>query len=157
MTLIKKSIDPLNINYMTTQTTGETFWQRNKVFITGLVTSVALAVQQIFFTSAEGINYRAMALAALVAIASYIGNAWRGKGVSIAGFIGVIGYALAQILTTGTFTWPQFVAAVLTGILALVAPPPKPSTYEHNATIVEAKEIPPIDQVKVIPDNAKLP
>lgn len=142
---------------MATQTTGETFWQRNKVFITGLVTAIILAVQQIFYTSPEGLNYRALGLAALIAAAGFIGNTWRGKGVSMAGFIGVIAYALSQVLTTGHFTWPQFIAAALVGILALVAPPPKPATYEHNAIIIQAKEVPPVNEVPVIPDSAKLP
>lgn len=141
---------------VTTQTTGSTFWERNKVFITGLITAVILAVQQIFYTSPEGINYRALGLAALVAIGGYIGNTWRGKGVSIAGFIGIVGYSFYQVASTGHFTWGQFIPAVLMGILALVAPPPKPATYEHNAMIIEAKQVPPVDNVAVIPESAKL-
>lgn len=141
----------------TPQPTGENFWQRNKVFISGLVSALAMTLQQILAEQPEGYNYRVFITAGLIAVGSYIGNAWRGKGVTIAGFLSIAGTAIATVLSTGHFTWAQFGFSVITGFLALVSAPPKPATYEHNAAIVEAKEIPPVNQIPDIPDNAKLP
>lgn len=125
----------------------QNFWQKNQVFISGLAGALLLTLQQFTMSAGQGIDYKAIALAALVAIGGYIGNTWRGKGVTIAGFVGIVGTSIANIISTGHFTWGQFGFAVTVGFLALIAPPPKPASYEKNAAIVSAKEIPPVAQV----------
>lgn len=130
------------------------FWQRNQVFISGLAGALLLVLQQ-FATNAEtSIDYKALGLAALVAVGGYLGNTLRGKGVTIGGFVGVVGTAIATIESTGHFTWAQFGIAVTIGFLAIIAPPAKPATYETSEEIVKAKEIPPKEQVV---DDSKLP
>lgn len=132
----------------------QNFWQKNQVLISGLAGALLIVLQQFALNPTATLDYKALGLAALVAIGGYLGNALRGKGVTIAGFIGVVGTAIATIQSTGHFTWAQFGLAVTIGFLAIISPPPKPATYEQNASIVEAKEIPPINQTK---DDSKLP
>jgi hypothetical protein len=117
----------------------QTFWQKNQVFISGLASAATIALQQFVITPETQIDWKAIGLAALIAIAGYVGNEFRGKGVTVAGFIGVAATAVTTIQTTGHFTWNQFGFACLVGFLALVAPPPKPASYEQSATIQQAK------------------
>lgn len=128
------------------------FWEKNQVIISGLAGALLLVLQQ--FIGKDTIDYKALLLAALVGVGGYLGNALRGKGVSIAGILGVVATAAATIASTGKFTWAQFGFSVIVGFLAIVAAPPKPATYEKNAAIVQAKEIPPINQTV---DDSKLP
>lgn len=112
--------------------------QKNQVFLSGLAAAVTLVLQQ--FIMQPEIDYKALGLALLLGVAGYIGNQFRGKGVTVAGFIGVAATALTTIYATGKFTWAQFGLSVLVGFLALVAPPAKSVEYEKSATIVTAKE-----------------
>lgn len=132
----------------------ENFFQKYQVLISGLAGALVLVLQQFISTAEVGLDYKALILAALVAVGGYLGNALRGRGVSVAGIIGVVGTTFATIQGTGHFTWAQFVLGITIGLLAIVAPPPKPATYETNKVIVQAKEIPPVQQVK---DDTKLP
>jgi hypothetical protein len=121
---------------MADQTT-QNWFQKNQVFLSGLAGALTLVLQQ-FINTAE-INYKAVGLAVLLATASYIGNQWRGKGVTVLGFLGVAATAFATIQSTGHFTWAQFGLSVLVGFLAMVAPPPKSIEYENSTPIAEAK------------------
>ncbi len=132
----------------------QTFWQRNQVLITGIAGAIVLVLQQFIEKSTETINYPSLALAVLVAVGGYLGNALRGKGITIGSFIGVVGTAFASIQATGHFTWSLFAITVTMGFLGIVASPAKPATYEQNINIVAAKEIPPVEQVV---DDSKLP
>lgn len=116
----------------------QTWLQKNQVFLSGLAAAVTLVLQQ--FIMQPEIDYKALGLAVLLAVAGYIGNQFRGKGVTVAGFLGVAATALTTIYATGNFTWTQFGFAVLVGFLALVAPPAKSVEYEKSPTIVTAKE-----------------
>jgi hypothetical protein len=69
---------------MADQTT-QNWFQKNQVFLSGLAGALTLVLQQ-FINTAE-INYKAVGLAVLLATASYIGNQWRGKGVTVLGFL----------------------------------------------------------------------
>jgi peptidoglycan/LPS O-acetylase OafA/YrhL len=122
---------------MADQTTTQNFWQKNQVFLSGLAGALVLALQQ--FLDKPEIDYKVLGLAAVMAVASYVGNQWRGKGVTVAGFIAVIAGAFVTIQTTGHFTWAQFITACVVGFLAMVAPPPKNIAYEQSDTIVTAK------------------
>jgi len=132
----------------------QTWLQKNQVLLSGLAGALILTLQQFVNNTTSTLNYAALGLAALVAIGGYLGNALRGKGVTIASFIGVIGTSFATIQTTGNFTWQQFGLAVTIGFLGIIAPPPKPATYETSEAIVKAKEVPPLEQTK---DDSKLP
>jgi hypothetical protein len=129
----------------------QTFWQKNQVFISGLASAATLAIQQFVVTPETTVDWKAIGLAALIAVASYIGNEFRGKGVTVAGFIGIAATAVTTIQTTGHFTWSQFGFACLVGFLALVAPPAKPASYEQSATIQQAKG--EAAEIKAVNDN----
>lgn len=128
------------------------FWQKNQVIISGLSGALVIVLQQALGKPA--IDYPTLGLAALVAAGGVLGNTLRGKGVSIAGIIGVVGSAVYTVGSTGHISIPQLILTATIGFLSIVAPPPKPSTYETNAAIVEAKEIPPMEQVV---DDTKIP
>ena len=114
------------------------FLTKNKVFLTGLVSAVVVAVQQ--FTSQPVIDWKVIGYAALIAALSFIGNRWRGQGVTIAGLVGTLAYTFVDINQNGHFTWNQFIAQGTVAILALMSPPPKDLAYEQSPTITQAKQ-----------------
>ncbi len=131
-----------------------TWFQKWRVFVIGAVTSAVFALQELLSKTQEEQSVKVYILAAIMAILSYIASQWRGQGVTITGVIGTLAYSFVTMQQTGSFTWGQFALSALIAVLATVSPPPKPVTYETNKQIVDAKEVPPIEQV---PDNTTLP
>lgn len=131
-----------------------TFWNKWKVFIIGLVGAATLAMQAVLSNNPTQENYRVYAFAALIGILSFVATEWRGKAGTILGAIGTLAGVFVTLQTGGTFTWNQFIISGIIAIGMSFTPPPKPSSYEHDANIVAAKEIPPTDPVV---DNSKLP
>jgi hypothetical protein len=124
---------------METQIMGtQNFWQKNQALITAVAGAVAIVLQQ-FITQVEP-DFKAIGLAVLLAIAGVVGREYRGKGVTVAGFIGVAATALVTVHQTGNFTWFQFLLTSIIGFLALVAPPPKSEAYERTTLITDAKQ-----------------
>ena len=123
----------------------QNFFIKNRVFIFGLLSSLSLTLQQLI--SSNTTDVKVLSYAAMMAILSYIANQWRGKGVTILGIVGTMASTFITIQQTGNFTWQQFIFSALAAVLAAVAPPPKADTYEHNEVIVQAKEIPPVNQI----------
>ncbi len=130
------------------------FWSKWRVFVIGATTSAVFALQELLSKPQEDQQVQVYLFAAFMAILSYVASQWRGQGVTITGVIGAIAYSFVTLYQTGNFTWGQFALSVLVAILAAVSPPPKPVTYETNKQIVDAKEVPPIEQVV---DNTTLP
>lgn len=118
--------------------TKANFWQRNQALITAIAGAVAIVLQQ-FITQTEP-DFKAIGLAVLLAVAGVVGREYRGKGVTVAGFIGVTATALVTVHQTGNFTWFQFLLTSVIGFLALVAPPPKNEAYERTTVITDAKQ-----------------
>lgn len=114
------------------------FLMANKVFITGLITSVVVVLQQ--YLSQPTVDYKVVGFAALVAALSYVANQWRGQGMTIVGIIGTLAGAFVTVSSTGTFSWHQFFLSALGAVLAAVAPPPKDKAYEKTTVIANAKE-----------------
>jgi hypothetical protein len=133
----------------------QTFWQKNQVFISGCVSAITLTLQQFLIKPEAAIDWKVIGLAALIAVASYLGNEFRGKGITVAGFIGVAATAITTVQTTGAFTWNQFGFACLVGFLAMISPPAKPASYEQSATIQQAKEEAAV--IKNVNDNTPPP
>lgn len=123
------------------------FWIRWRVFIIGAVSSVVFALQEMINKPVEDQHVKVYILAGVVALTSYVASQWRGQGVTVLGTIGSLCYTFATLYQTGNFTWGQFILASMAAIMAAVAPPPKPNTYETNKDIVQAKEVPPVQQV----------
>lgn len=119
--------------------TQENFFQKYKVFLTGLAGAIALALQQFIATPEGEIDWKVIGLAALLAIAGYVANEWRGQTGTIAGFIGVAAGTFVTVQSTGHFSWPYFILSCVIGYLASVAPPPKSIGYEKSSLIESAK------------------
>jgi hypothetical protein len=106
------------------------FFQKNYVFIAGLLGSIGLVLQQ--FIGEQEISLKVVGFAVLMSVLSFLANQWRGKGVTITGIIGTLSFAFISVQNTGHFTWSQFVLAAVLALLSAVAPPPKPDSYEKK-------------------------
>lgn len=129
------------------------FFVKYKVFLTGLAGAVALALNQLLSSTGHAEDLKVYLYAAIMAILSYIATQWRGQGVTILGIIGTLSGVFVNMHNSGTFTWNQFVLYSVVALLALFSPPPKPLSYEHSPTIVEAKTLPS----PTVKDDSKLP
>ncbi len=115
----------------------EQFWSKNKVFITGLIAAI-IAVLTPFIERNE-INWKVTGYAVAMAALAYIANQWRGQYVTITGVIGTLAAATYAAMSTGVFTWSQFMLYLVVAIGTAVAPPPKSRGYEKSAVIEKAK------------------
>lgn len=97
---------------------------KNWVFISGLLASLAVALQQ--FIVPGPVEWKAVGYAAMMAVLSYLANQWRGQGVSFTGIVGTLAYTFVTISSAGTFSWGQFILSGIVAVLSAVAPPAKP-------------------------------
>lgn len=104
------------------------FIQNNRVLLVAIASALILTLQQ--FAGKQPIEWKAIGLAALIAVLGVIGRSWKGQGLSITGIVGNMAYAFVTIWETGTFTWHEFVLQSLIAILAVFAPTlqPEPET-----------------------------
>lgn len=113
------------------------FLNKNKVVIFGLLSAILLAINEILKT--EGANVKVLIFAGGIAGASFLANNLRGQWASIAGLAGT---SLATYLTmeqTGTISFQQLVFQIILGFLAIVSSPAKGVAYEHSPVIEQAK------------------
>jgi hypothetical protein len=115
----------------------QNFWQKNQVILTGIAMSIIISLQQ--FLGQPTVDWAVVGFAALLGVSSWAANNLRGKGVSVLGLIGVAGYAITSVAVNGTINLNQLILAFIVGLGALVAPPPKPASYEQSSVIVAAK------------------
>ena len=132
------------------------FWIKNKVFILGLLSAIAVAITPFTQTAeqSEEVKWTAVGYAVLTAVLSYLARNWRGQGLSILGFVGNAAGVAATLLLKGgdlnnqTFIIQLLLQSLLTGIAAAGADP-KSRGYEKTEIIQEAKkqgeEIQPAD------------
>lgn len=114
------------------------FFQKNKVFLLGLLSAVAVVFQQ-YSTSSP--DYKAIGLAVLLAGLSFIAKSWRGAGVTITGIVGIMAGVFVNSYSDGQhLNWMQMIGAFVAAVLAAVAPPPKDQNYEKDPAIEKAKE-----------------
>lgn len=106
------------------------FLSDNKVVIAAIISAVVLVLQQAL--SAPPINWKAMGMAALIAVLGVLSNQWKGKGLTIMGIIGNLSYAFISIQSTGTFSWEQFGIQALLALLTTLAPTVMPERIDEK-------------------------
>ena len=117
------------------------FFNANKVFILGLLSALAVVLQQ--FLGVETVDWLALGFAAFIAILSYIANEWRGQGMTILGIIGTVAGVLSSNLIYGQhLDWGKLILLILAAIITAAAPPPKNASYEKAPAIEDAKNQP---------------
>lgn len=125
------------------------FLMSNKVFILGLISALAVVLQQALVE--PSINWPTMAFGAGIAVLSYIANQWRGQGVTLFGIIGTVAYVISTTIAYGVpIEWGKLLIAIILAILSAFMPPAKSVNYEKSAVIEKAKE-----QATVITEDKK--
>lgn len=117
----------------------QTFWDKYKVFILGLIGAAAIAVQPFVLNTTEEIKWQAVGTAAGLAVLSFIAKEWRGQGMTIIGIIGVSADTIYNLIDSGTFSWQRAILSVIIAIAFAAMPDPKSRGYENSSTIKEAK------------------
>ena len=125
----------------------ETFWERNKVLILGLMSAIALAITPFAQTGNPGeiVKWTSVGYAALIATLSFLGNAWRGQGTTLFGLIGTAMATAGHLLIQGSHTdigqfLLQLVIQTFIAVSMASQSDPKSRGYEHTTTIKEAKK-----------------
>lgn len=82
----------------------QTFWQKNKVFIIGLMSAIALAITPFAQEGNPGdtVKWTTVGFAAAIAVLSYFGKNWKGQGLTIFGIIGNAAAVAGNLLTQGS-------------------------------------------------------
>lgn len=115
----------------------QSFFQANKVLIFGLLSAIALGLNEAFSTG--GASTKVLVFAAFLAALSFLANNLRGQWATIAG---VIGTALTTYITmdqAGTISWPQIILQAVLALLAVFTPPAKSKGYEYTGTVTAAR------------------
>ena len=114
------------------------FWNKNKVFLLGLLSAVAIALEPII--SGKEISWPAIGTAVALGVLSYIAKEWRGQGMSILGIMSTAATALYTLINEGNFSWERALLSVVVAISFAAAPDPKSRGYEQSSTIKDAKK-----------------
>lgn len=104
------------------------FLNDNKVVIAAVISAIVLVLQQALST--PPVNWKAIGMAALIAVLGVLANQWKGKGLTIFGIIGNLSYAFVTIWQTGTFTWNEFILQAVLAVLMTLAPTAMPERVE---------------------------
>jgi membrane protein implicated in regulation of membrane protease activity len=118
----------------------KTFWDKNKVFILGLLGAIALAIEPFAANTSDDVKWKVVGFAVLVAVLSYFAKEWRGQGLSIIGILGNTSAVFVTVWNTGHFTWNQFILQLILAILTAAGADPKSRGYEKAEVIKEAKK-----------------
>jgi hypothetical protein len=117
----------------------QTWFNKNKVLFIGLLGSVAVALQA--FVGQEATDWKVVGFAVFTAILSYFANNLRGQWVTILGVMGTLASTVFTSISTGVpLHWNQVFIQAVVAVIAVVSPPPKDRAYEHDPTIMAAKE-----------------
>lgn len=117
-----------------------TFWNKNKVFILGLLGAIALAIEPFAANTSEDVKWKVVGFAVGVAILSFFAKEWRGQGMSIVGIIGNVSAVFVTVWNTGNFTWNQFILQLILAIITAAGADPKSRGYENSEVIQTAKK-----------------
>ena len=119
---------------------NQTFWDKNKVFLLGLLGAIAIAIQPFVLNVNEAIKWPVIGTAAGLAALSFVAKEWRGQGMSILGILGVAADVIYNLIDQGTFTWERALTSIFVAVAFLVAPDPKSRGYEQSSAIKSAKK-----------------
>lgn len=115
----------------------QTFWDKHKVFLIGLLSALVLTLEQ--FINQPTVDWKAIGLAAVIAILSYFARTWRGQTGTIVGIVGTASAALATELANGDLAWDRLILQITVAIIAGFVSDAKSRGYEHTDTIKQAK------------------
>lgn len=117
----------------------QTFLQKNKVILTGLLMAVLTALAPVIMgDTSKGYDYKLIIIAVAMAAAGYFGNDKRGQAWSMGGTVSSALLAFSSSYEQN-LDWPKVIFSVVFALLGIAIPPPKLETYEKSAPIVEAK------------------
>lgn len=116
------------------------FFEKNKVFLVGLLAAVLVAIQP--FGQTDKIQWAAVALAGGIAALSYLAKEWRGQGMSILGIIAIAADILILSYQNGgtELNWEKALFNFILAIGFTVIPDPKSRGYEQTDVIKAAKK-----------------
>jgi uncharacterized membrane protein len=85
--------------------------------VAAVIGAALLAIQQ--FVGKPETNWKVIGLAVLIAVIGAASTVLKGKGASLVGVIGTVGYTFYEVWQTATFTWQQFIVTALFAVLTL--------------------------------------
>lgn len=128
----------------------DSFFNKYKVLILGLLTAVLLALQEVFKEGNET-STKVIVFAAFLAALSFLAQNLRGQWATIAGIIGTAVSTYVTMEQQGHVSWPQIILQMVLALLAVFTPPAKSRGYEHTPTIENAR----YQGEKIAPSTAK--
>lgn len=117
----------------------QTWFDKNKVFLLGILASVSTAITPLLNDSPDNVTYKVLGFAVATAILSYISNAWRGQGLTLLGIIGNLAGVATTVIMTGNVAVPQLIIQIILAITMAAGADPKSRGYEQSPIIREAK------------------
>lgn len=139
-----------------------TWWDKNKVWVIGLVSAVALALTPFVQGADVETTWKVIGIAAATAALGYVAKTWRGTSMTILGILGNVAAVMATVIGTGVISWPQIIVQLIVMIGLGATPNPKSRAYELQPAIRNAKVQGEVDEpamltnLSVKEDAAKL-
>jgi hypothetical protein len=124
---------------MNTNVTIQTFWDKYKVIISGAVMALFTAISPLITEPKDQWDYRSIAVAAIIAVATFLGQEARGKNWTILGQVAAAMIAIGSGIE-GNLDIVRIIVAAFISFISVPIPPIKLSTYEKSSPILEAKE-----------------
>lgn len=127
----------------------------NKVLIFGVLTAIAMNVEQYFSSTSGSISWPVISLSSGVVIVSFLAKNLRGQWITILGSVQTLLTVILNDIDTHTpIVWRTAIITFVVAILAAVAPAGKSLSYEQSAPVEAAKaEAKAIDAAKKPPVN----
>ena len=80
--------------------------------------------------SSGATDWKAIGFAAFISVLGVIANQWKGQGVTVTGIIGTLAGVFNNNMTTGQFTWNEFILSSLLALLMAVTASLQPEKKE---------------------------
>lgn len=131
-----------------------TWFSTNKVLLIGLLSAIAMDVQQ-YFSNGEVVTAPVILISVGVAVTSFLAKNLRGQWITISGALGSLFLVIqSSIISHVPISWGLAISTLVLNLLAAVAPAGKSLAYEQSPTVEAAKaQAKAIDASKVPPVN----